>query len=61
VTELTLTGVELLGVITFAVALAATDAAAISRLFVAALAKKLSVKPGEILRYDDATDGGGSE
>ena len=60
-TELTLTGVELLGVITFAVALAATDAAAISRLFVAALAKKPSVKPGEILRYDDATDGGGSE
>jgi hypothetical protein len=54
---LTLTTTELAAVVFVAVALAATDAAALSRLFVAVLAKKLGVKPSEIMRYDNATDG----
>jgi len=53
----TLTLLELGAVVGGAVALAATDAAAISRLGVAFLAKKLGVKPGEVMKYDRATDG----
>jgi hypothetical protein len=48
---------ELLGVVFVAVALAATDAAALSRLAVAFLAKKLGVEPDEIRATDRATDG----
>jgi hypothetical protein len=38
-----------------AVALAATDAAAISRIAVAFIASKLGVEPGEVTRYHAAT------
>lgn len=55
--SVTLTTGELAAVVFAAVALAATDAAAISRLAVAFAAKKLGVKPGEVVRYDQATDG----
>jgi len=53
--ELTLT--ELAAIVFAAVALAATDAAALSRLFICVLAKKLGVEPSEIMAYADATDG----
>lgn len=56
-----LTTSELATIVFVAVALAATDAAALSRLFVAVLAKKLGIKPSEIMRYDSATDGDGSD
>lgn len=55
--EVTLTVWEFAAIVLGAVALAATDAAAISRLAVAWLAKKAGVKPGEIMQYDNATDG----
>jgi len=57
--ELTLT--ELATIVLVAVALAATDAAALSRLFVGVLAKKLGVEPAEIMDYTDATSGDGAE
>ncbi|MFT4930269.1 MAG: hypothetical protein ACI91T_000135 [Natronomonas sp.] len=53
--ELTLS--ELAGVVFVAVVLAATDATALSRLFVCVLAKKLGVEPAEIMNYTDATSG----
>jgi len=53
--ELTLT--QLLAVVGVAVGLAATDAAAISRIAIAYVAKKLGVSPGQIHQYDSATDG----
>jgi hypothetical protein len=53
--ELTLS--ELAGIVFVAVALAATDAAALSRLFVCVLAKKLGVEPADIMDYADATSG----
>lgn len=53
--QLTLT--ELAGVVFVAVMLATTDAAAVSRLALAFASKKLGVKPADIQRYDDATDG----
>jgi hypothetical protein len=58
---LTLSLVELAAVIVAAVALATTDAAAISRLGIAWIAKKLGVEPGEVTRYDRATDGDADE
>ncbi len=42
-----------------AVGLAATDAVAVSRVFVAWLAKRLGVAPAEIRATDAATDGDG--
>lgn len=53
----TLTLLELGAVVGAAVALAVTDAAAISRLGVAFIAKKLGIEPQEVTRYDQATDG----
>ena len=47
---------ELLGLVTFAVLLAATDAARLSRLLMAWLAKKLDVDPREIEATTDATN-----
>jgi len=54
--SITLTFVELAGLLAIAVGLAATDAAAISRLGVAWVAKKAGIEPGEIMRYNNATD-----
>jgi hypothetical protein len=51
--ELTL--YELGGIVLMAVGLAATDAAAVSRLVVAFLAKKAGIDPGQIRAYDKAT------
>ena len=53
--ELTLA--QLTAVVLGAVVLASTDPAALSRLGMAWLSKKLGVKPGEISKYDAATDG----
>jgi len=53
---ITLTFVELAALIAIAVGLAATDAAAISRLGIAFAAKKLGIKPAEIMQYNSATD-----
>jgi len=53
---ITLTFVELAALIAIAVGLAATDAAAISRLGIAFAAKKLGIKPNEVMRYNDATN-----
>lgn len=55
--NLTLTLVELGAIVAFAVGLASTDAAAVSRLAVSFSAKKLGVSPGEIYAYDQATGG----
>ena len=55
----TLSLLELAGVVGAAVGLAATDAAALSDLFVAYASKKLGVSPGDIRAYDAATDGDG--
>jgi len=54
--SITLTFVELAALLAIAVGLAATDAAAISRLVIAFVAKRLGIKPGEVMRYNDATD-----
>jgi len=51
----TLTLLELAGVVFVAVGLAATDAAAISRLAVAYAAQKLGIKPKQITAYHRAT------
>jgi len=56
-TNLTLTLVEMAGVVFAAVALAATDAAALSRLAVAWVAKRAGLEPREVLAFDRATDG----
>ncbi|ELZ22394.1 hypothetical protein C475_17818 [Halosimplex carlsbadense 2-9-1] len=56
---LTLTVVELAAVVMAAVGLAATDASALSRVWVAWLAKRLGVEPAEIRATDAATDGDG--
>lgn len=53
----TLTLLELAAIVGAAVALATTDAAAVSRLGVAFVAKKLGIKPQEVMKYDRATDG----
>jgi len=53
---ITLAFVELAALIAIAVGLAATDAAAISRLGIAFAAKKLGIKPNEIMQYNSATD-----
>jgi len=53
---ITLTFVELAGLIAMAVGLAATDASAISRLAVAWTAKKAGIEPSQITRYNNATD-----
>jgi len=54
--SITLTFVELAALIAIAVGLAATDAAAISRLGIAFAAQRLGIKPGEVMRYNEATD-----
>jgi len=48
---------ELAAVVAVSVGLAATDAAAVSRLAVAYVAKKAGLKPAEIRGFDAATDG----
>ena len=48
---------ELAASVFVAVALAATDASALSRLFVCVLAKRLGVELAEIMNYADATAG----
>jgi hypothetical protein len=53
----TLSYVELAATVGAAVALAATDASALSRLGITYVAKRLGVEPGEIYRYDSATSG----
>lgn len=53
----TLTYAELAATIAAAVALAATDAAALSRLAITVVAKRLGVKPRDIYRFDAATSG----
>lgn len=53
----TLSYVELAATVGAAVALAATDASALSRLAITYVAKRLGVEPGEIYRYDSATSG----
>jgi hypothetical protein len=53
----TLTHLELAATVAAAVALAATDAAALSRLAVTVVAKRLGVKPRDIYRFDAATSG----
>lgn len=55
--SVTLTLPELAGVVAAACALAVTDGAAISRLGVAFVARKLGVKPADVTKYDRATDG----
>ncbi len=57
--ELTL--YQLSAVVISAVVLAVTDGAAISRLGVAWTAKKVGLKPAEIMRYERATDGDGDK
>jgi len=57
----TMTLWELAAVVGAAVGLATTDAAAVSRLGVAFVAKKLGIKPAEVMKYDRATDGSGDE
>jgi len=52
----TLTLPELGGVVVVAVGLAATDAAALSDLAVAAVARRLGLEPGEVSRWSDATE-----
>jgi hypothetical protein len=47
---------ELLAVVLVAVTLAVTDGAALSRLGIAWLAKRLGVEPGEVVAYRNATD-----
>ncbi|WP_121822829.1 hypothetical protein [Halostella salina] len=44
-------------IVAVSVGLAATDAAALSRLLLAALAKRYGVRPQEIRAVDAATDG----
>ncbi len=56
-----LTLAELGAVVFVAVFLASTDAAAVSRLAIAYASKNLGVKPGEISKYDSATDGDDSD
>lgn len=48
---------ELLAVVLGAVALATTDAAALSKMLLAWISKKLGVKPADIESYQQATDG----
>lgn len=55
-TTITLALWQLAAVVAVAVGLASTDAAAISRLAVASTAKKAGIEPGEIMRYNNATD-----
>jgi hypothetical protein len=56
VTDLTLTLAELLGVVLFTTTLAVTDGAALSKLLLAALGKRIGVEPATVTAYDDATD-----
>jgi len=55
-TTITLALWQLAAVVGAAVGLAATDAAALSRLAVAWLAKRAGVEPSEIMQYNKATD-----
>jgi len=53
----TLTTAELAAVVAGSAALASLDAAALSRLAVTAIGKKLGVKPSEIRGFSAAADG----
>lgn len=55
--SVTLTLLELAAIVGGAVVLAVTDGAAISRLGIAWTAKRLGIKPRDVVRYDRATDG----
>lgn len=55
--SVTLTLTEIAAVVVFAVTLAATDAAALSRLCIAALSKRAGVSPTDIYQYEQATSG----
>ncbi|WP_154018396.1 hypothetical protein [Halolamina rubra] len=57
--ELTLA--QLITIVLGAVVLASTDPAALSRLGMAWLSKKLGVKPRDITKVDNATDGDADE
>jgi len=48
---------QLITIVLGAVVLASTDPAALSRLGMAWLSKKLGVKPSDITKVDNATDG----
>ncbi|GGM46331.1 hypothetical protein [Haloarcula argentinensis] len=54
-----LTWVQLGALIWLCVTLAVTDGAALSRLGIAWLAKRLGLQPAEIVRFEAAADGGG--
>lgn len=54
--SLSLSIAELAGIVGAAVALAVTDGAALSRLAVAWIAKRLGVEPGEVTKYQRATE-----
>jgi hypothetical protein len=54
--QLTLSLAELFAVVLVASTLAVTDGAALSRLGIAWLAKRLGVEPGEVVAYRNATD-----
>jgi hypothetical protein len=55
-TAVTLTLLELAGIVGVAVALAAARPSAISQLAIASLAQKLGLKPSEVSRYEAAVD-----
>ncbi|UBF23483.1 hypothetical protein HRTV-28_gp45 [Halorubrum tailed virus 28] len=52
---------QLAAIVAGAVVLAATDAAALSRLGLAWLSKKMGVKPDDIRKTDAAVDGDGGQ
>jgi hypothetical protein len=54
--QVTLSLAELLAVVLVASTLAVTDGAALSRLGIAWLAKRLGIKPSEVVAYRNATD-----
>jgi hypothetical protein len=53
--QVTLSLAELLAVVLVASTLAVTDGAALSRLGIAWLAKRLGVEPSEVVAYQNAT------
>lgn len=54
--SITLTVTELAGVVVVAVALAATDAAALSDLAVAWVARRAGLEPAQVSKWSKATD-----
>jgi len=55
--DVTLAISELVGIVVAAVALAASDPAALSRIGTTWLATKAGLEPGDIRAFDSATDG----